>query len=154
MTGKRMAWAHGTLRYGLILALVLMAACATIVRNHGYVPAEAELAKIAVGKDTRDSVAAKVGRPSTEGLLNDVGWFYVQSRFETRGAFAEREVDRQVVSITFDASGRVENIERFGLDRGRIVPLSRRVTESNIKGISFIRQMMGNLGRMSASSLE
>jgi hypothetical protein len=30
------------------------------------------------------------------------------------------------------------------------VVLSRRVTESNIKGIGFLRQIMGNLGRFRA----
>lgn len=140
-------------RLGLIgLVLVLVTACTTVYRNHGYVPTEDELATVAIG-DTRDAVAEKIGRPTTSGLLNDVGWFYVQSRFAYRGAFEPKEVERQVVSISFDADGKVSNVERFGLERGKVVPLSRRVTESNIKGIGFIRQLLSNFGKLGPNAL-
>ena len=135
----------------LTLGLV-MAACTPIYRNHGYIPSDEELAKVSIGS-TREDVAATIGRPSASGLLNDVGWFYVQSRWETRGARAPQEIDRQVVSITFTEAGRVSNIERFGLEKGRVVALSRRVTESNIKGVGFIAQLLSNVGRMDASQL-
>lgn len=134
------------------IILVAAVACTPIIRDHGYVPAPDELAKVSVG-DTREDVTAKVGRPSTSGLLNDDGWFYVQSRWETRGAKAPVEIDRQVVSISFDQSGRVANVEHFGLERGRVVALSRRVTESSIRGVSFLGQLFSNLGRFSAEQL-
>ncbi|RMH39431.1 MAG: outer membrane protein assembly factor BamE [Alphaproteobacteria bacterium] len=130
-----------------LIAIVSVAACASVYRNHGYVPPEDELQKITVGVDTRDTVAETIGRPSTEGVLRDRAWYYVGSRFRHFGMRAPEEVDRQVVAISFDAEGRVANIERFTLADGRVITLSRRVTESNIKGISFIRQLLGNIGR-------
>jgi outer membrane protein assembly factor BamE (lipoprotein component of BamABCDE complex) len=136
------------MRFGLIAAVLFVAACSTVYRNHGYVPTEQDLAQIAVGVDTRETVNEKIGRPSASGLLNDVGWFYVQSRWAYRGAFEPKEIDRQVVSITFTESGKVENIERFGLERGKVVPLSRRVTETNVKGLSLIQQLLGSFGRI------
>lgn len=133
---------------GLAVAFVIvMAGCSPIVRNHGYAPSDADLALLTVGVDTRDTVAESVGRPAAQGLLNDAGWFYVQSRFEHIGPREPREVDRQVVAISFDEAGTVTNIERFGLEQGRIVPLSRRVTESNIRSFSFIRQLLSGVGR-------
>ncbi|VDC31566.1 SmpA / OmlA family protein [Pseudogemmobacter humi] len=136
--------------FGLVL---LAAACAKIYRNHGYVPDEVELAQIQVGSDTRESVAEKIGRPSAQGLLNDVGWFYVQSRFEHFGPREPVEVSRQVVAINFTESGTVSNIGRYGLEDGRVIEISRRVTETNIKGVSFIGQLLGNVGRISAGDL-
>jgi outer membrane protein assembly factor BamE (lipoprotein component of BamABCDE complex) len=133
---------------GLVLAA--LAACSPVYRNHGYVPSDEELALIEVGVDTRDTVAATLGRPSGQGLLNDVGWFYVQSRWKHAGAFAPQEIDRQVVSITFTEEGKVENVERFGLENGQVVAISRRVTDSNIKGVGFLRQLLGNIGRLRA----
>ncbi len=136
------------LRVALVgLVLVVVTACTTLYRNHGYVPTDEELAAVSIG-DTREQVDAKIGRPTTSGLLNDVGWFYVQSRFAYRGAFEPKEIDRQVVAVTFTESGTVANVERFGLERGKVVPLSRRVTESNIKGIGFISQLLGSFGRI------
>ena len=136
--------------FGLVL---LIAACATISRNHGYVPDEVELAQIKVGADTRETVAEKVGRPSAQGLLNDVGWFYVQSRFEHYGPREPQEVDRQVVVINFTESGTVSNIGRYGLEDGRVIEISRRVTDTTIKGVSFIGQLLGNVGRIDAGNL-
>lgn len=136
-------------RAALVLALAAgIAACQSIYRNHGYVPTDEDLSQIHVGRDTRDTVAQVVGRPSTEGLLNDTGWYYVQSRYLHYGAREPKEVERQVVAITFNPSGTVQNIERFGLDKGQVVPLSRRVTDSNIKGVSFLRQLFSNIGRI------
>ncbi|MES2846318.1 MAG: outer membrane protein assembly factor BamE [Pseudomonadota bacterium] len=135
------------------MALALAVACSPVFRNHGYIPPDTELALIEVGTDTRETVAEKVGRPSTEGLLNDVGWFYVQSRWQHRGALAPKEIERQVVAITFTEGGTVQNVERFGLEQGKVVPLSRRVTESNIKGIGLIRQLLGNIGRIGPGAL-
>ena len=122
-------------------------------RDHGYVPTDLELDQIKVGVDSHETVAALVGRPSASGLLNDTGWYYVQSRWKHFGARAPKEIDRQVVAITFSAAGVVENVERFGLEGGQAVVLSRRVTDSNIKGVSFLRQLLGSVGNLSASSL-
>ncbi len=129
---------------GLMIAII--AACSPVFRNHGYVPNEDELAQIEVGKDTRETLAPLIGRPSAAALLNDDGWYYVQSRWKHSGARPPREIDRQVVAITFAEDGFVENVERFGLEDGKVVALSRRVTESNIKDISFLRQLLGSLG--------
>ena len=134
------------------LAVTLLA-CAPVFRNHGYIPAEPDLAAIEVGRDTRDTVAEKIGRPSASGLLNDVGWFYVQSRWEHKGGRTPKELDRQVVAITFNEAGNVSNIERFGLERGQVVALSRRVTESNIRGVGVLRQLFGSIGRLRADQL-
>ncbi len=135
---------------GLVL---LIAACAKIYRNHGYVPDEAELGQVQVGVDTRETVAQKIGRPSAQGLLNDLGWFYVQSRFEHYGPKEPVEIERQVVAINFSEAGTVTNIGRYGLADGRVIELSRRVTETNIKGVSFIGQLLGNVGRIQAGDL-
>ncbi|SNX67582.1 Beta-barrel assembly machine subunit BamE [Cereibacter ovatus] len=141
-------------RAALVVALSAgVAACQPIYRNHGYVPTDQDLAQVQVGRDTRETVATAVGRPTAAGLLNDEGWYYVQSRVRHYGAKEPQEVERQVVAISFDQNGVVRNVERFGLEQGRIVPLSRRVTESNIRGTSFLRQLFGNIGLFRAEDV-
>lgn len=137
----------------IALTMVLIAACSPIYRDHGYIPTDEELALITVAKDTRESVATKIGRPSASGLLNDVGWYYVESRFVTKGALQPKEVNREVVAISFTEAGVVENIERFGLEKGQIVPLSRRVTTDNVKAAGILRQLFGNVGGLTADQL-
>lgn len=141
-----------TLRRALMaVVLVALAACTATYQMHGYVPSDEELAFVTVGKDTRDSVETMIGKPSAEGLLNNVGWFYVQSRWKTVGIRAPKELERQVLAVTFDDKGVVENIERFGLEKGKIVVISRRVTKPNIKGVGFLRQLFGNIGGLNAA---
>lgn len=140
-------------RVGLLVLVAALAACSPVIRNHGYVPAEDELALIEVGVDTRETVGQKIGRPSTSGLLNDEGWYYVQSKYRHFGPREPKEIERQVLAVTFDKAGRVENIARFGLEDGKVVEISRRVTETSIKGISLIQQLLGSFGRLDGGTL-
>lgn len=133
--------------------IVAISACTPIYRFHGYAPTELELKTVEVGKDTRETVEQKIGHPSAEGLLNDDAWFFVQSRFQQRGLKPLTEVDRQVVVISFSDAGTVSNIERFGLQDGNVVVLSRRVTETNIQSVSFLKQLLRNVGRVSTDSV-
>jgi outer membrane protein assembly factor BamE (lipoprotein component of BamABCDE complex) len=128
-------------------------ACTPIIRDHGYAPTEPELATLEVGVDSREVVVEKVGRPSAEGLLNDTQWFYVQSRWQAIGPRAPVETEREVVVLSFSDAGTLQNVERFGLEDGRVVTLSRRVTESNIQGVTVIGQLLGNIGRLRADQL-
>jgi outer membrane protein assembly factor BamE (lipoprotein component of BamABCDE complex) len=137
----------------IVALTMLVASCAPQDRFHGYAPDDAELADITVGRDTRESVAEAVGRPAAAGLMAESGWYYVRSRWEHTGGRAPKEVDRQVVAISFDTRGVVSNIERFGLEEGQVVPLSRRVTETNVRGMSFISRLLGALGNFDATRL-
>jgi hypothetical protein len=47
----------------------------------------------------------------------------------------------------------VRNIETFGLQEGRVVALSRRVTDDNLRDTTFIRQLLGNVGRFDAGQI-
>jgi outer membrane protein assembly factor BamE (lipoprotein component of BamABCDE complex) len=147
-------WCRGLRGTAVTLTLVAgLAACSPVYRNHGYAPAEDELALIEVGTDTKQSVGEKIGRPSAAGLLNDDGWFYVQSRYLHQGPREPREIERQIVVVSFTEAGVVENIGRFGLEDGKVIEISRRVTETNIKGISLIQQLLGSFGRIRAEDI-
>ena len=133
----------------LVAAMVAgLAACSATFRNHGYVPDAADLQALSVGVDTRDTVETKVGRPSTNGVERDDAWYYVQSRVRNFGPRAPQTLERQLVAISFAENGTVENIERFGLERGRVVPLSRRVTSTSIREFGLIQQIIRNFGRI------
>ena len=135
-----------------VVALAL-SACSATYRDHGYIPPQKQLDDIMIGIDTRDTVKAALGAPGTTGLLTDSAWYYTESRFRQAGPGEAEEIEREVVAISFDDRGLVENIERFGLEQGRVIILSRRVTEANVKGITFLQQLFGNFGRVDVSQL-
>lgn len=134
-------------------ALSLSAACIAVDRNHGYMPPAEDLAEIVPGVDTRDSVAETLGPPTSAGLLNESGFYYVSSTVRKRGGLEPRVVSRELLAISFDAEGIVRNIERFGLERGQVISLERRVTDTTLANNGFLRQLLTNLGNFDAGSL-
>ncbi len=136
-----------------VLILLFVAGCSSTFRNFGYVPSEVDLANVQVGRDTRETVTEKIGSPGTSGVVREDAWYYVQSRVENYAYQAPEVIERQVLAISFSSNGRVRNIERFGLEDGEVIALNRRVTDDNLQGVSFLRQLFGNLGRVDAGSL-
>ncbi|MGH1369194.1 MAG: outer membrane protein assembly factor BamE [Maritimibacter sp.] len=137
----------------VLLAIVTLSACSATYTNHGFVPTDEDVEELMVGLDTRETVAAIVGKPGAAGLLTEEAWYYVSSRFEHYAYKAPSEIDREVLSISFDDNGLVENIERFGLEKGQVVVLSRRVTTSNVAGVSFLRQLLGSVGKLNLEKI-
>lgn len=140
-----------------VVAAILAAtvsACAPIIQNHGYVPPDDELAQLTVGQDTRDSVAETIGAPLSQSLLDrDDAWYYIASRRQTLGLREPQILSRQIVAIRFTEAGTVENIERFGLEDGRIVTLSARVTDPSVSERGLLRQIFSNIGGPSPEDL-
>lgn len=138
----------------VIAGLVVLSACgATKLKDsHGYVPEDALLTEVRLGSDTKETVSRLLGRPGTQGIIDDRGWYYVKSDYERFLWREPVEVDREVVAVSFDERGVVENVERFGLEDGQVVALTRRVTTSNTRGIGFLRQLFANLGTLDAGN--
>lgn len=144
------------IRHLVVLAFVAvlgLAACAPVYRNHGFIPAPEDLSQVVVGQTTVDELQGLIGRPSAQGLLTGSGWYYVGSRWRHFGALEPREISREVVAESFSPNGVVTNVERFGLERGRVVTLSRRVTDSGVTGVSLAGQLLGNLGNFNPAGI-
>lgn len=139
-----------TLRNAVVAAAlaVVVSGCTSVYRNHGYVPVDEDLAKIRLGVDTRESVIEAIGSPGASGVLNESGYYYVATRFRHSGLREPRPVSRELLAISFDTRGIARNIERYGLEDGRVIPLERRVTDTGASDSTFIRQLLGNLGRI------
>lgn len=138
----------------VVLALCLtMASCSPIVRRHGFVPTQDDLAQILPGRDTRETVLELLPPPTAGGVVEGGNLYYVFSEFHTVGPFEPREVNREVLALTFNDSDILTGVERYGLQDGIVVPLSRRVTDDNVADTTFIRQLLGNLGRFDPSGV-
>ncbi|MGA9411807.1 MAG: outer membrane protein assembly factor BamE [Roseobacter sp.] len=129
---------------GLVMSLV---ACGPTYRNHGYIPPKEDLDQIVVGVDTRDSVEETLGGAGSGSVLEDDALYFVRSRFRTVAMLEPEVIQRDVVAVSFDDNGIVRNVEQFGLERGQIVTLTRRVTDSSVANRSFFRQLVGNIGQ-------
>ncbi len=153
MTGSISHWSKSGRRAALFAAALALSGCIATFRNHGYIPTDLDLAQVQVGVDTRETVLETIGSPTSGGVLNGSGYYYVASKFRHFGWFEPQEIEREVLAISFNEAGTVQNIERFGLDDGQVVVLSRRVTDDNIRDTTFIRQLLGNIGNFDAGTV-
>lgn len=132
--------------FGLCLAFGL-SACSEIFVNHGFVPPPEDLAEVNIG-DSREAVAEAIGTPGAAGVMRDEAWFYTAYRMRNYAYRAPEVSERQILAVSFDGAGRVSNIEEFGLEDGQVIELSRRVTTSTVREVSFFGQLLSNFGRI------
>lgn len=135
----------------MLASFVVLTACsaAALKESVGYIPDDELLNDLRVGIDTKETVTRLLGTPGTDGIVDDRGWYYVRTEREQVLWRAPVEIDREVLLISFTNADIVENVESFGLEDGRVVALNRRVTTSNTRDISFLRQLFSNLGNFS-----
>ena len=136
-----------------ILTLSFFTGCTTMYKNHGYLPLEESLNQVAIGKDNRGFITGLLGSPIGSGVLDDGAIFYIFTRIKTYLFYEPKVVSRDMIVVSFDTQDKVSNIERFSLEDGRIVVLSRRVTEAPVKGPKVLSQILGNFGNVSADDL-
>ena len=145
---------NGILKKILSVALlVLIYGCSEQYRNHGYIPSEEELSSVSVSQDDKNSVIEKLGTPSIGGILNDGNIYFVQSKVLKNSIRASKPIDRQVLVLSFDDNDRLSNIQKFGIDKGKVVILDYRTTPSGLKNMSFLFRLFQNVGGPSAESL-
>lgn len=137
----------------LASAIVITSACSPTYRNYGYIPPQEDLDAIVVGVDTRSTVQQTLGSVGASSVIEEDAVYFVRSRVRTLALLEPEVIERQVVAVSFDQAGVVQNIETFGLEQGQIVQLSRRVTDSSVADRTFLRQLFGNIGQFRPGAL-
>ena len=137
--------------YVVILLTSFLLSCTTNIKNHGYIPSKSDLETLVIGKDTKQSVAKKIGLPATAGL--EGAYYYVRSTFNAPGFKSAQLVDRTVVVLSFDQRSKLKNIETFNVDNGNFVRLDYRITETGLDNKNILQQIIGSISGPSASSL-
>ena len=149
-----MSIALRTATTGLSAAILfLAAACTDVVRRHGYTPSDPELSQIEVGATGRDDVVAIAGNPAHIDERYGESWFYVSSRFRISGANEPEEVERRIVEVAFSDNGKVSNVATYSLEDGRVIPLTRRVTENNLGRVTILEQLGRAFGRIDPGAI-
>jgi outer membrane protein assembly factor BamE (lipoprotein component of BamABCDE complex) len=132
------------------LALTTLAACETVIDVRGHVPDDDSLSRIQVGLQKKSDVADLLGTPSTTAPFGDETWLYISRKTSTTAFFTPRVIEQQVVAIVFDGSGAVADIRKLDMADGKIVRHVARVTPSPGKELSFLEQLIGNVGRFNS----
>ena len=136
-----------------VAVLFLIFGCSEQYRKHGYIPSEEELSSVSISQDDKSTVIKKLGTPSIGGVLNDGNIYFVQSKVLKNSIRASKPVDRQVLVLSFDDKGKLDNIQKFGIEKGKVVILDYRTTPSGLKNMSFLFRLFQNVGGPSAETL-
>lgn len=149
---------HRSARLQLVIALAFglaggLAGCAPTIESHGDLPLPDRLAQIEPGR-TKTDVLTLLGTPSTTFDLGTERWYYVSNQTKEYAIYPIEEVERLVVAIEFDKSGKVSAVRKLGLADGQEVAMVSRTTPTTGQGLSLLGQLIGNVGRFDTGSSE
>ena len=133
--------------------MATLAACGGQYRNHGYMPLAEDVDALIVGVDTRDSIIEVMGVPTTGGVLTEEAMYYVRSRVHHKGYVKPNEIQRDVLVLSFDKNQILRNVERFGIEKGKLIRLEHRATEAPGGDRSVLQQIIGSIGGFNPNSI-
>ncbi|KCZ93967.1 outer membrane protein assembly factor BamE [Hyphomonas johnsonii] len=134
-----------------ILAIGLLTlpltACLTPTRDyHGYVADEAQPRDMTPDVDTRSTVLAKLGSPSTKSVFDDKTWVYM-SDVQSRIAFFKPKItNRSVTAIRFGDDDKVDEVLEYSADDGEVVNYAARETPTRGRELGLWEQIFGTVG--------
>jgi outer membrane protein assembly factor BamE (lipoprotein component of BamABCDE complex) len=129
------------------LCLTVLGACAPIVQQEGNVPDPDQVVQINPGVDDKNRVTQLLGSPSTVSAFQDRTWYYISRRTEQHAFLDPDVVEQEVLAISFDANNIVQDMRIYGLENGRMVDMNPKITPTYGNDLTFVQQLLGNLGR-------
>jgi outer membrane protein assembly factor BamE (lipoprotein component of BamABCDE complex) len=131
----------------LCLAGAGVAACTPTVAYNGFQAREDKPQDVKVGDDTKSTVLARLGSPSTTATFEPNVWYYI-SQMTNKVAYKNPKVQtREVIAITFGADEKVAKVETYGLKNGYQIAYNGAETPTRGRELSVIEQLLGNIGR-------
>ena len=129
-------------------AAVLTTACAPVVGQNGFQAIDAKPTDIVAGTDTKQTVLARLGTPSTTSTFeSDSIWYYISQVTEKYTYNRPQVTQRSVTEITFNEAGRVAEVRTLGLDDGQRLAMNGRETPTRGRELTILEQLLGNVGR-------
>lgn len=129
-----------------LLVLPLTGCLTPAVDYHGYVADDVQPQDIKPETDTRSSVLAQLGSPSTQSIFDDDTWIYMTERQE-RVAFLKPVVaTRRITAIQFGTDDKVEEVLEYSADDGEVIRYAQRETPTRGRELGLWEQIFGTVG--------
>ncbi len=138
-----------------ISAAALITACSPIRQYHGYQAEASSLPQdVEPGEDTRSTVLARLGTPSTKSIFDDNTWYYMSATYASFAYLQPRVERRNIVAIKFDDDDIVSEILEYNADDGEIIQYARRETATRGRQLGLLEQIFGNAGTIRLPNAE
>lgn len=136
------------LAIALAAASMLAAGCAASREFHGYVPDQALPTDVQPNVDTRTTVLARLGSPSTTSIFDDKLWVYMSSTRENLAFYYPKVVQREIVAVQFDDQDVVSDVLVYDLKAGRTISYNSKVTPTRGRELGIVEQLFGTIGKL------
>ncbi|MEQ1609769.1 MAG: outer membrane protein assembly factor BamE [Hyphomonadaceae bacterium] len=145
---------------GLAAAAMASAGCTATRDFHGYVPDQALPEDVKPAVDTRSTVLARLGTPSTASIFDAVGvqgkpapgkeklWVYMSSTRERLTFYYPKVVQRHIIAVQFDDDDVVSDVLIYDTEDGRVVDYNSRVTPTRGRELGILEQLFGTIGSL------
>lgn len=131
-----------------LLTLPLGACLTPSTDYHGYIADEAQPETISPGEDTRSSVLAQLGSPSTKSLFDDDTWIYTTYTQERFAFYKPKTARRKVVAIQFGTDDKVEEVLSYDAEDGEVFSYAQRETPTRGRELGLWEQIFGTIGNV------
>jgi len=125
-------------------------ACAPTQNTRGNFLIAEDVQLLQAGLSTQNEVLNLLGSPTSKAVFDENIWYYVGLKTEKESFFDEKVTNRQVYKLEFGDNSVLQDIalvEGESLD----IPLNERVTKTSGNQVTFIQQILGNIGKYNPS---
>ncbi len=130
----------------LFLFINIISSCINKKIINGQLPEKSLIKTLKVGKDKKDLVISILGSPTFHGQLNDNSIYYAEVISE-QFAFLDPDIKNQnVIQLEFDKDNVLKNVYLFGVSDKNEIVMSQRKTETFGREITFLEQIISNIG--------
>ena len=131
----------------LCLAGLSAGACVPNVANNGFQAREDKPQDVKIGVDTKSTVLARLGSPSTTSSFQPNTWYYISQTTNKLTYQNPRLITRDVVEIKFGEDEKVAEVKHLGLKNGYKIAYNKGETPTRGRELSVVEQLLGNIGR-------
>lgn len=134
---------------------LVAANCAPVVKVHGYLPKAEVLESLDTEEHSQSDIERLMGSPSAVSTFDQDTWYYINSIHHTYAWKAPVVVSRQIVAVRFDKDTKmVSEVDRYSVKDGRIIAFASDRTPTKGRELSFLEQLLGNVGRVSTETFD
>ena len=132
----------------LAASAALVQACAPISVYQGFQVVDSKPADLKVGEDTKSTVLAHLGSPSSVSTIDPNVLFYISPVSEHQAFYQSKTIRRDVVAVSFNKEDdKVAKIDTLSLKDGRLIAFNGRETPTRGRQLSVLEQIIGTLGQ-------
>lgn len=132
-----------------LLCLLVVNACSPVTSQRGNMLQDYQLEDVKPQEHTRSDVLRLLGSPTSQSTFNSNIWYYIGQETEKRGILDDRVKNERIVVVAFNEEGVVQLVQ--DVDAERIdVPYAKGQTPTHGNELTFMQQLLGNLGRFNA----